>query len=78
MFEFQHKLWKDGKADEAGICMIPVFRFITNPEGYEDHSWKNVMFGYQKMDEKLLKLYSAEHGRKYTCVSNNLNFKTSD
>jgi D-amino-acid oxidase len=59
-------LWQKGKAAEVGICMIPVYRLTTEPGGYPDPEYKNVVFGYTRLNEKQLNQLIKEHGRNYT------------
>lgn len=61
---FFHKLWKNGNASEAGICMQPVTRLTTDPQEY-DTFWKDVVFGYMLLNEKQLGRINSEHNSSY-------------
>lgn len=62
--DFFHDLWKEGLADEAGIVMIPVFRFSTE-EATQDPCWKDVVFGFRELTPTEVARIGKEHDRKY-------------
>lgn len=71
--DFFHKVWLDGDGDEAGIVMIPCYRFdteTTNPNS----CWKDIVFGYREIRGKELAAFSQEHGRKYLFGSHFVTF----
>jgi D-amino-acid oxidase len=72
--KFFHELWKDGKAEEAGITMIPIYRLTTDPQGQEDPCWKDVVFGFKKLSSNEIKLLGDEHDRVYTAGSHFITF----
>uniref|UniRef100_A0A182M103 FAD dependent oxidoreductase domain-containing protein n=1 Tax=Anopheles culicifacies TaxID=139723 RepID=A0A182M103_9DIPT len=63
---FFHQLWKNGLGGKIGVCLQPCMRLTTDPNGYPEPAWKDVVFGCQKITETELKRLSNEHGRMYT------------
>ncbi|XP_058059743.1 D-amino-acid oxidase-like [Anopheles bellator] len=63
---FFHQLWTNGLAGRVGICLQPCMRLTTDPKGYPEPAWKEIVFGCEKISESDLKRLSKEHGRYYT------------
>uniref|UniRef100_A0A2M4ACK8 Putative d-aspartate oxidase n=1 Tax=Anopheles triannulatus TaxID=58253 RepID=A0A2M4ACK8_9DIPT len=63
---FFHQLWKHGLAGKVGVCLQPCMRLTTEPSGYPEPSWKEIVFGCQEIKEPELTRLSKEHGRHYT------------
>lgn len=63
---FFHQLWKNGLAARVGISLQPCTRLTTDPKGYPEPSWKDIVFGCVKLSQKELDRLSYEHGRPYT------------
>lgn len=63
----------DGDGDEAGIVMIPCYRFDAENSKL-DHSWKDVVFGYREIIGDELAAFSREHGREYLAGSHFITF----
>ncbi|XP_041764912.1 D-amino-acid oxidase [Anopheles merus] len=63
---FFHQLWKNGLGGKIGVCLQPCMRLTTDPNGYPEPAWKEIVFGCQKIQEPELKRLSNEHGRSYT------------
>uniref|UniRef100_A0A182QDV7 FAD dependent oxidoreductase domain-containing protein n=1 Tax=Anopheles farauti TaxID=69004 RepID=A0A182QDV7_9DIPT len=68
-------LWRNGYADQCGICLLPVVEF------YEEDTpipwWHDIVFGFQKIDltPELLQLLGQEHnGQHYTVAFSYLTF----
>lgn len=68
------ELWKNGLADEAGICLQPMIRISTDPNGYPEPAWKNIVYGLQTLNEKQLKEISNEYNKKFTGGHNFVTF----
>ncbi|XP_055608509.1 D-aspartate oxidase-like [Uranotaenia lowii] len=63
---FFHELWKNGLAARIGISLQPCVRLTTDPAGYQDPCWKDIVFGCSKLSRQELDRLSFEHGRPYT------------
>uniref|UniRef100_A0A182R549 FAD dependent oxidoreductase domain-containing protein n=1 Tax=Anopheles funestus TaxID=62324 RepID=A0A182R549_ANOFN len=63
---FFHQLWKNGLGGKIGVCLQPCMRLTTDPNGYPEPAWKDIVFGCQKIHESELQRLSNEHGRMYT------------
>lgn len=72
--DFFHELWRDGKAEEAGISLIPSYRLTSEVSGQEDPAWKDVVFGYNKLTSKQIEKLSKEHSRNYTAGNHFVTF----
>lgn len=64
--KFFLELWKSGLAAEAGVCLQPMIRISTDPNGYPEPSWKNIVYGLQTLNESQLKEISKEYKKKFT------------
>jgi D-amino-acid oxidase len=64
--DFFHQLWKDGKAEDAGISMIPCYRLTTDPEGHKLPCWSEIVYGFRLLSDSEITKLSNEHQRKYT------------
>lgn len=63
--QFFHELWKDGKAAEVGICLLPVTRLISDPQGFNP-CWSRIVFGFTPLSYDQLDRYSLQHSIRYT------------
>jgi D-amino-acid oxidase len=72
--DFFHELWVEGKAEEAGISMIPAYRLTSDPKGQPDPSWKDVVFGFSNLTQPEIKKLSDEHLRNYTAGNHFITF----
>ncbi|XP_055539831.1 D-aspartate oxidase isoform X1 [Wyeomyia smithii] len=63
---FFHQLWKNGLAARVGVSLQPCTRLTTDPQGYPDPVWKDIVFGCEKLSQSELDRLSYEHGRRYT------------
>lgn len=64
--DFFYDLWRNGLAAEVGLCLQPMMRLTTDPKGYPEPSWKDIVFGCKKLDAIELENLSREHGKTYT------------
>ncbi|CRL02618.1 CLUMA_CG015799, isoform A [Clunio marinus] len=65
-YDFFHQLWLNGLAEECGISMIPTYRLTSDPEGEEAPLWKDVVFGFTKLNSDETARLSREHNQTYT------------
>ncbi|XP_058446493.1 D-aspartate oxidase-like [Malaya genurostris] len=63
---FFHQLWQNGLASRIGVSLQPCVRLTTDPDGYPEPSWKDIVYGCQKLSQTELDRLSYEHGRSYT------------
>ncbi|XP_053694070.1 D-aspartate oxidase-like [Sabethes cyaneus] len=63
---FFHQLWKNGLAARVGVSLQPCMRLTTDPQGYPEPAWKDIVFGCAKLSATELDRLSYEHGRRYT------------
>lgn len=54
--------------------MIPCFRVTSDPEGQPDPSWKDVVFGFNKLTPEEIKQLSKEHSKNYTAGNSFVTF----
>lgn len=64
--DFFLELWRNGLASEAGICLQPMMRVVTDVQNTQDPPWKDVVFGYNRMDSAELNRLGVEHKKTYT------------
>lgn len=65
-FEFLHEMWKNGFANELGICLLPMVRFSSVVENLgENDQWLDIPFSCEKLTKEQLAMYSKEHGIEY-------------
>ncbi|XP_059622112.1 D-amino-acid oxidase [Phlebotomus argentipes] len=63
---FFHDLWRNGLAQETGVCLQPMIRVVSNATDYEIPAWSHIPFGCTTLSEDQLKLLSQEHKKNYT------------
>lgn len=65
-----HDLWKNGKAHETGICLIPVTRITSEENNYcNSLYWRNIVFGCTDLNGKQLAHYSQQSGKTLTLAN---------
>ncbi|GAB0097680.1 D-amino-acid oxidase [Sergentomyia squamirostris] len=64
--QFFHDLWRNGLANETGICLQPMIRVDSSDRKFEIPPWTHIPFGCTRLSEDQLKLLSEEHKKKYT------------
>ena len=57
-------LWKTGMAEEAGVSLLPVYRVVNDPEGY-DSSWTKLVYGAHRLTAKELERLNEEQKSNY-------------
>ncbi|XP_021707205.1 D-amino-acid oxidase [Aedes aegypti] len=63
-YEYFHKLWKDGRAEECGISLVPFVSCSCSTEP-DDIFWKDFVFHYGDLTRDRLEQLSLEHGEDY-------------
>ncbi|XP_053691106.1 D-aspartate oxidase-like [Sabethes cyaneus] len=64
-YQYFHKLWKEGCADECGISLIPYYGLCSENQAADDFFWKDFVFGFCELTEHRLRQIGFEHGVKY-------------
>lgn len=59
------RLWKEGRANEAGICLQNVL-MLSDEEDFELPLWLEHSLGYMDFSKKQLDYYSKLYGKKFT------------
>lgn len=59
------KLWKEGRANEAGICLQNVL-FLSNEQDFKVPLWLEQSLGYINLSKKQLDYFSNAYGEKLT------------
>lgn len=62
--DYFHKLWKNGDAFEAGVCLLPVIRLTTDSQPYTP-LWSDIVFGYTELNKNASERLCAQHERNY-------------
>lgn len=62
--DFFLKLWQNGDALEAGVCLLPVVQ-MTIESGGVQVPWRNIVFGCTDLDAKAIERYGKEHKLNY-------------
>ncbi|KXJ72229.1 hypothetical protein RP20_CCG018553 [Aedes albopictus] len=63
-YEYFHRLWKAGHADECGISLVPFISCSISPEP-DDIFWKDFVFHYGDLTRERLEQLGQEHGEDY-------------
>ncbi|CAG9863905.1 unnamed protein product [Phyllotreta striolata] len=59
------KWWKEGRAAELGICLLPG-SYYTEEKNFQIPSWLETTLGYEKLPAKCLEHLSRKYGLKLT------------
>lgn len=62
--DYFQKLWQNGDAYEAGICLLPVIQLTTESGGI-NAPWRHIVFGCTDLDAKAIEQYGRMHKRNY-------------
>ncbi|XP_018570574.1 D-aspartate oxidase [Anoplophora glabripennis] len=63
-YDYILKLWKEGKAKEAGISLI-ISRIISDRKDVENPFWKDVVLGYSNLSREYLDKFGKVGNRKF-------------
>ncbi|KAF2897980.1 hypothetical protein ILUMI_08196 [Ignelater luminosus] len=63
-YDYLINLWREGHADEAGICLQPLTMVFSN-EGHEQPDWLNVPFGTQPLSTEHLETINKQHKKNF-------------
>ncbi|CAG9764257.1 unnamed protein product [Ceutorhynchus assimilis] len=64
-FDFILKLWKEGKAKDAGICLQPAVN-LFNCKNYNTPKWVSVTLGYNELGVRHLESLSKQYNQSFT------------
>ncbi|CAK9805060.1 D-aspartate oxidase [Anthophora quadrimaculata] len=64
--QWLEKFWKGGLASEVGLSLVPMYRFTSDPDGFSDSSWSEVVYGAHRLTKKELEKWNEEHTTNYT------------
>ncbi|XP_066248646.1 D-amino-acid oxidase [Euwallacea similis] len=64
-FRLVKKLWTEGKAHEAGICLQPIVN-LFNSKNYSIPKWVSVTLGYSELSDRHLQTLSKQYGQSFT------------
>lgn len=62
---YMHNMWKSGRAEEVGICLLPTIRYTDEP-GPFNAFWKDIVFGFENLTPAEIDKANDEHAAKYT------------
>ncbi|KAL1488313.1 hypothetical protein ABEB36_014792 [Hypothenemus hampei] len=64
-YQYLIKLFKQGRANEAGICLQPIVNLFTKKE-YSVPKWVRVTLGFNELSQCDLESFSKQYGRTFT------------
>lgn len=59
-----HNLWKNGKAEEVGITLLPTTRYTDETDQYNAF-WKHLVFGFERLTSKEIEQANREQSMNY-------------
>ncbi|XP_050563782.1 D-amino-acid oxidase [Spodoptera frugiperda] len=69
-YKYLHELYRSGG---HGVSLLPVYSLYRTKEKFCKPTWSDIVYGYQVLDEQLLKdcsqLFSAEYGAGHTFLT---------
>uniref|UniRef100_A0A1L8E2I9 Putative d-aspartate oxidase n=1 Tax=Nyssomyia neivai TaxID=330878 RepID=A0A1L8E2I9_9DIPT len=63
--QFFHDLWRNGFAQEVGVCLHPIIS-VSSDKKYDIPKWSKIPFGCTSLSKDQLRVLSNEHKKNYT------------